>query len=127
MEQESFHKEKAVPYGLNIFAYNAYKGAILRGEVEGRGLLDFLDLCRRELENAQRHMENGFPPGYIYSGPGVEPSGIPFNLANCILFILVYCVQEGVDSEKMLTDKNHYNQIHYAFLWNEKEKANAKP
>lgn len=50
----------------------------------------------------------GVPPRFVYSSKGSIPSGIPYDIAQCMYILLRYCGQEGIDIERHLADWRLY-------------------
>jgi NTP pyrophosphatase (non-canonical NTP hydrolase) len=55
--------------------------------------------------NSKEHCEK--PPKRCTKA---KPEGIPIELADCIIRILVYCGKEGIDIEKAIRIKHEYNK-----------------
>lgn len=95
---------------------------------EEKSFGDIIALCHSELSEAFEEHRGGHKPTEIYykckycgditnkqglvccAYKKMQPEGIPFELADCIIRILDYCGHEGIDIEEAIRIKHEYNK-----------------
>jgi NTP pyrophosphatase (non-canonical NTP hydrolase) len=79
---------------------------------DGRTFGDFIALFHSELSEAYEEYRNGREITEVYqeeSNPS-KPEGIPVELADCVIRILDFLEQNGIDLQEVLERKHAYNR-----------------
>ena len=112
-------------FKLNDFALEVHALAVRKGWWdEERSFGDIIALCHSELSEALEEHRDGSPLEYVRDPEGwgviprnempeighARPLGVAVEMADCIIRILDWCGKEGIDIERVLTEKHEYNR-----------------
>lgn len=93
---------------INELAKDIHKNAQSHGWWdEERSLGEIVALCHSELSEALEAYRNG--EGFEWDNNG-KPDGIAVEMVDCVIRIFDYLAKEGIDIERILTEKHEYNK-----------------
>jgi hypothetical protein len=95
---------------INNFAKEVHENSIYKGWWEKEiSFTEFISLCHCELSEALQDYRDNCRVNRVYEKDN-KPTGIPVELADCILRILDFCAANKIDIEQVLTQKHEYNK-----------------
>lgn len=93
---------------LSAQIHQAAKDAGFHDQIPRLSLFTVEGAIEGILRAAALREAQGVPPRFVYSGANSIPSGIPYDIAQCVYILLRYCGQEGIDIERYLADWRLY-------------------